>query len=62
MIEAMIALIIAIVIVGLIAGLIIYLIRRAPIPAPFNQWAEFLVLVVAVLIIIVRALPLLGVG
>ncbi|RVN89790.1 hypothetical protein CN105_15455 [Sinorhizobium meliloti] len=63
MIEALIALAITILVVGLIAGLIIFLIRRAPfILAPFGQWAEYIVIVIAVLIILLRALPLLGVS
>ncbi|MDX0427981.1 hypothetical protein GOL30_20950 [Sinorhizobium medicae] len=63
MIEALIALAITILVVGLIAGLGIFLIRRKPfIPAPFGQWAEYVVIVVAVLIILLRALPLLGVS
>ncbi|AEH78381.1 hypothetical protein SM11_chr1105 [Sinorhizobium meliloti SM11] len=54
---------ITILVVGLIAGLVIFLIRRAPfIPAPFGQWAEYVVIVIAVLIILLRALPLLGVS
>ncbi|WP_234836320.1 hypothetical protein [Sinorhizobium meliloti] len=48
MIEALIALAITILVVGLIAGLIIFLIRRAPfILAPFGQWAEYIVIVIA---------------
>ncbi len=59
MIEALIALATTI----LVVGLIIFLIRRAPfIPAPFGQWAEYVVIVIAVLIILLRALPLLGVS
>ncbi|RVJ58211.1 hypothetical protein [Sinorhizobium meliloti] len=63
MIEALIALAITILVVGLIAGLIIFLIRRAPfIPAPVGQWVEYVVIVIAVLFILLRALPLLGVS
>lgn len=63
MLEGLIALAIAGLIVALIAGLIIFLIRRAPfIQEPFRQWAEYAVIVIAVLIILLRALPLVGVG
>lgn len=63
MVEALVGLAIAILIIGLVAGLIIFLIRRAPfIPEPFRQWAEYLVIVIAVLVIVLRALPLLGVS
>jgi hypothetical protein len=63
MIEALIALAIVILIVGFIASLVIFLIRRAPfIAEPFRQWAEYAVILIAVLIILLRALPLLGVA
>lgn len=63
MVSALISLMIAAVIIALIAGLIVFLIRRAPfIAEPYRQWAEYAVIVVAVLIFIMRALPLLGVG
>jgi hypothetical protein len=63
MVNALIALLITILIVSLIAGLVVLLIRRAPIiPADFKQWAEYLVIVIAVLVIILRALPLIGVS
>ena len=63
MVEGLIHLVIAILIVGLICGLIVWLIRSAPfIAEPFKSWAEYLVYVVAVLVILVRALPLLGIS
>jgi predicted membrane metal-binding protein len=63
MIEGLIGLAIAGLIIALIAGLIIFLIRRAPfIQEPFRQWAEYAVIVVAVLLLLLRALPLLGVS
>lgn len=62
MISALIALLVVILIVGLIAGLVVYLIDTSPIPAPFKLWARWLVILIAVLIIILRALPLLGVS
>lgn len=63
MIEGLIALLVAIIVVGLVCGLIVWLIRAAPfIPEPFKSWAEYLVYVVAVLIILAKALPLLGVN
>ena len=63
MISALIALLVVILIVGLIAGLVVYLIDSAPfIPAAFKQPARWIVIVIAVLIIILRALPLLGVS
>jgi branched-subunit amino acid transport protein len=63
MIEGLIGLIIALIIVGIVCGLVVWLIRAAPfIPEPFKSWAEYLVYVVAVLVILVRALPLIGVS
>ena len=63
MIEGLIGLIIAFIIVGIVCGLVVWLIRAAPfIPEPFKSWAEYLVYVVAVLVILVRALPLIGVS
>jgi uncharacterized iron-regulated membrane protein len=63
MVDGLIALLIALLIVGFIAGLIIYLIRRAPfIEEPFKAWAEWIVIAIAVLIIVARALPLVGVS
>jgi len=63
MINGLIALIIALIIVGIICGLVVWLIRAAPfIPEPFKSWAEYLVYVVAVLVILAKALPLIGVA
>ncbi len=63
MVSGLIGLLITILVVALIAGLVVYLIRRAPmIEEPFKSWAEYLVIVIAVIIIIVRALPLVGVS
>jgi hypothetical protein len=63
MASGLIGLLITILIVGFIAGLVVFLIRRAPmIEEPFKSWAEYLVIVIAVIIIILRALPLIGVA
>jgi len=63
MVAGLIHLLIVILIVGLVAGLVIWLIRTAPfIAEPFKSWAVYLVAVIAVLVIILQALPLLGVA
>lgn len=63
MVNELVALLIVILIVGLVAGLVVWLIRRAPfIAAEFKVWAEYLVYVIAVLVIVLRALPLIGVS
>lgn len=62
MINGLIALLIAVVIVGIVAWVITYCIDLLPIEGPFKQIAKVLVLLVAVLIILAKALPLLGLG
>jgi hypothetical protein len=62
MINGLIALLIAVIIVGIVAWLITYIIDMLPIDGPFKQIAKVLVLLVAVLIILAKALPLLGVS
>jgi cytochrome b561 len=63
MVEGFLGLLIVVLIVGLVAGVFIFLIRRAPfIPPEFKQWAEYLVLAIALIYLLMRALPMLGVG
>lgn len=62
MIEALIALLIVIIVVGIIGAIIVYIIGMIPMDARFRQIAAVLVWVIMGLIILVRALPLLGVS
>lgn len=62
MIESLIALLIAVIVVGIVAGLIVWCIDMLPIAPNFKQIARVLVIVIAVLFILMRALPLLGVS
>lgn len=62
MIDGLIALLIVCIVVGIIAWLVLWLIDTLPLPAPFGQIARVLVIIIAVLIILYRALPLLGVS
>lgn len=62
MIEGLILLLVAIIVVGIVAAIIIYLIDMLPIEGPFKQIARVIVLLTAVLIILMKALPLLGVA
>lgn len=62
MVNALVALLITVLIVGLIAWVVIYCIDLLPIDGPFKQIARVLVMLIAVLIIILKALPLLGVS
>jgi len=62
MIETLINLLIVIIVVAIVAGVIIWLIDMLPIDARYKQVARALVALVAVLILLARALPLLGVA
>jgi hypothetical protein len=62
MVEALIALVILIIVVGIIAYLMTMLVNMLPIDGRFKQVANILIMLVAVLIILMRALPLLNVG
>lgn len=62
MISALVALLIVVLVVGLIAWLVLKLIDMLPIDGNFKQIAKVLVMVIAVLIVLLRALPLLGVS
>jgi hypothetical protein len=57
MINALIALLILILVVGIVAWIIIYLIDLLPIEGNFKQIARVLVMLIAVLVILLRALP-----
>lgn len=62
-VSALIGLLVTVLVVALIAGLVVYLIRLAPfIDGEFKRWAEFAVYAIAILIIILRALPMLGIA
>jgi hypothetical protein len=60
MIEGLIGLLIVILVVGIVAAVILYCVDLLPIEPNFKQIARVLVMLIAVLIILVRALPLLG--
>lgn len=62
MIDALIFLIIAIIVVGIVYYLLTLLIDMIPMDARFQQIAKMLLLLVCVLIILAKALPLLGLG
>lgn len=63
MISALVALLITILIVGLVAGIIVWIIDQLPLePPPIKQFARVIVIVIALLIILAKALPLLGVS
>lgn len=62
MIEGLIAFVIAALVIGLIAGVLILLVRRAPfIPPDFKAIVEWIIIAIAILALLAKALPLLGV-
>lgn len=62
MIEGLIALLIVVLVVGIVVWLALWAIAELGVPEPFNKIARVLVILIAVLIILYRALPLLGVS
>lgn len=62
MIEGLIALLVVILVVGIVAWLVVWLIDMLPIDGRFKQIARVIVMVIAILLILLRALPLLGVS
>lgn len=60
MIEGLIGLLIAIVVIGIIAAIVIYILDLIPMDGRFKQIARVIVLLIAALAILARALPLLG--
>lgn len=56
MIIALVHLVIYIVIIGVIVWLLLYLVQTIPLPAPFNQIARTVIIVVGVLICILLLL------
>ena len=62
MVDDLIALIIAIVVVGIIVGIVLYLVDMIPMDPRFQHLAKMLIILAAVLIIILKALPLLHIA
>lgn len=62
MLNGLIALLVVIIVVGIVAYLISLLIDMLPLDGRFKQIAKVLVMLIAVLIVLMRALPLLGVS
>jgi len=61
MVEALIGLLVVCVVVAVTASVILYCVRLLPIEPNFQQIITALVVLIAVLIILFRALPILGV-
>ena len=62
MISTLISLIVLIVVVGIVAYIVLLLLDMLPIEGGFKQIARVLIMLVAVLIVLMKALPLLGVS
>lgn len=62
MLEGLIGLIVVIIVVGIVAYLLTLLVDMLPLDARFKQIANILIMLVAVLVILGRALPLIGVA
>lgn len=62
MVAALISLLIVCLVVAVVASVILYCVALLPIEANFQQIIRILVILIAALIIIFKALPLLGVA
>lgn len=62
MVEALVSLLILVVVVGIVAWIVLMLVDMLPIEPNFKQIARVLVLLICVLLILVRALPMLGIN
>lgn len=61
MIDGLIALLIIVIVVGIVFWLLSLLIDMLPIEGNFKQIAKILLILICVLVVLARALPLLGV-
>lgn len=62
MVESLIGLTITVIIVGIVALIAIKLLDMLPMEGGFKDVARLLIILVAVLVVILRALPLIGVS
>ena len=62
MVESLISLIVVLIVVGIVCWIVLRLVDMLPMEANFKQIAQALVILVAVLIVLFRALPLIGVS
>lgn len=62
MVESLISLLILVLILGVVVWIVFWALDLFPIDARFKQMAHVLVLLIAVLIFLARALPLIGIS
>lgn len=58
--DPLIGLLIYIVIVAIVCGILSYVVDVIPVQAPYNRWIKLAILILALLLILRRALPLLA--
>ena len=62
MLQALLVFLLYVFVICLVIGILVMLVRRAPfIDPPLNQWLEWLLYAIGAVLIIIKALPLLGV-
>lgn len=62
MIEALISLLVVLIVAGIVGAILMYIVGLLPIDATFKQIATIIVWLLVALIVLMRALPLLGVS
>lgn len=63
MVDNLIEFAIAAFVIGIIAGVFVFLVRRAPfIPGEFKALGEWIIIAAALLILLLKAMPMLGVS
>jgi len=62
MMNGLIALLILVIVVGIVLYLLILLIDRIPMDEGFKQIAKILLILICILIVLAKALPLIGVA
>lgn len=62
MTHELIALLILVVVIGVVAWLVLLILDQIPMEAPFKQIARALVMIVALLIVLLKLLPILGIA
>jgi len=62
-IEGLVGLLIVMIIVALVIGMCVWLVQQAPfIQEPWKQWIVWMLYVIGVVVVLARALPLIGVS
>lgn len=62
MLDALIALLVVVIVVGIVYFILVLIIDKIPMDGSFKQIAKLILLLICVLIVLMKALPLLGVS